>query len=161
MTDPVPDHAEVQRMWREFQQATGVAGEPAGAFAFGDSPEMADSLADLVVHGPKRATAGLRLAFERDDEPLPRPGDHFVVVDGCGQPVCVIQTTDVQVRPLNQVDAAFAWDEGEGDRSLAWWRRAHDRFFGAYCERIGVPFTDELPVVLERFALVWPVSAGA
>jgi len=44
-------------------------------FAFGDSPEMADELAHLVLDGPKRATAGLVLEFERDGEPLPRRRD--------------------------------------------------------------------------------------
>jgi uncharacterized protein YhfF len=150
------DQAAVQRMWQAYREATGMAGDPVGAFAFGDSPAMADELADLVLHGPKRATAGLLLEFHEDGEPLPRPGDHWVVLDGRGQPVCVIRTTDVAIGPYGQVDAAFAYDEGEGDRSLAYWREAHRRYFTRQCERIGVPFTEDLDVVQERFALVWP-----
>jgi uncharacterized protein YhfF len=57
---------------------------------------------------------------------------------------------------LGQVDAAFAWDEGEGDRSLAYWRDAHNRYFARRCQELGVPFTDELLVVFERFDVVWP-----
>jgi hypothetical protein len=62
----------------------------------------------------------------------------------------------VRTSPFSLVDAAFAWDEGEGDRSLAWWQRAHRDFFQRQCERAGVPFSEDLPVVLERFELVWP-----
>jgi uncharacterized protein YhfF len=154
------DDAAVQRMWRAFTEGTGVAAELAGAFAFGDSAAMADELAALVRHGRKRATAGLRLDYEHDGEPLPRSGEYSVVLDGRGAPVCVIRTTEVDVRPFTEVDAAFARDEGEGDRTLAWWREAHRRFFTRSCQRIGVPFTEDLPVVLERFTLVWPAQGG-
>jgi uncharacterized protein YhfF len=125
------DKAAVEQMWQAFRQATGSGAALTGAFAFGDTPAMAD-------------------------EPLPQPGDHCVVLGGGGEPVCVIRTTDVRVSPFDLVDAAFAWDEGEGDRSLSYWQQAHREFFQRQCERAGVPFGDDLPVVLERFDLVWP-----
>lgn len=148
-------------MWLDFRNSTGTESELKGAFAFGDSPDMADRLADLVVTGPKRATAGLALDFEHDGEPFPRTGEYWAVLDGRGRPVCVIRTTWVEVRPLKDVDAEFAWDEGEGDRSLAWWMDAHRRFFRRRCEALGVEFTDGLPTVLERFELSWPPASGA
>lgn len=149
---------EAERLWNEFRRATGVDAELVGSFAFGDSPALADELAALVRHGPKRATAGLVLEFERDGEPVPRPGDHWVVLGGDGEPVCVIRTTDVEIKPLDQVDAAFAWDEGEGDRSLADWKEAHRRYFTRVCENAGIPFAADLPTVFERFELVWPLD---
>jgi len=152
---------QVLRMWDEFRAAGHPDVQLASAFAFGDSKELADELADLVLNGPKRATAGLVLEFERDGEQLPRVGDHSIVLNGRGQPVCVIRTTGVEVKPLNQVDEQFAWDEGEGDRSLAWWRDAHDRYFIRQCDQLGVPFQDDLEVVFERFEVAWPVSARA
>jgi uncharacterized protein YhfF len=149
-------HRAVEQYWESFRQASGVDAERHGTFAFGDATEMADELAGLVVRGPKRATAGLLLDYERDHEPLPRDGDFAVVVDGRGLPVAVIRTTQVEVKPLREVDAAFAWDEGEGDRSLAYWLDAHRRFFARRCEALGVAFSDELLTVFERFELVWP-----
>jgi len=164
-----PEDDAVQRMWNEFLEAcrngfckqrtqdTGSTDRLAGSFAFGDSPAMADELADLVRHGPKRATAGLLLEYERDGTPVPEAGECSVVLDGRGEPVCVIRTTEVRVQPLNQVDAAFAWDEGEGDRTLAWWQAAHERYFRRQCAQLGVEFRADLPVVFERFELVWPL----
>jgi uncharacterized protein YhfF len=143
-------------IWDAYRAANGVTVELAGAFAFGDSPEMADELVGLVLHGPKRATAGLLLDYEHDGEKLPEPGDYWVIRDGRGDGVGVIQDTHVEIKPLREADDAFAWDEGEGDRTLAWWRRAHDAFFTRQCQQLGVPFTDDLLVVFERFDLVWP-----
>jgi uncharacterized protein YhfF len=153
------DQQAVEAWWQAFRQASGVDADQYGTFAFGDAPEMADELADLVVVGPKRATAGLLLDYERDHEPLPQEGDYAVVVDGRGQPVAVIRTTQVEVKPLREVDTAFAWDEGEGDRSLAWWLDAHRRFFARRCAQLGVAFSDEVLTVFERFELVWPRQA--
>jgi uncharacterized protein YhfF len=143
-------------MWRAYRTAGAVDAPLVGVFAFGDSGRMADELASLVRNGPKRATAGLLRDFEYSGDPVPRPGDHWVVVDGRGSPVCVIRTTEVEIKPLNAVDATFAWDEGEGDRTRAWWLDAHRRYFARECARRGEAFHDDLPTVFERFELVWP-----
>ena len=55
-----------------------------------------------------------------EDEPnTSTPGERWIVLDGRGKPRCVIETTEVTYRRYNEVDAAFAYEEGEGDRSLA------------------------------------------
>ena len=107
------------------------------------------SWVSLFATGP-RATTGLLSEYEDDDEPIPSVGDLSVVLDGRGDPLCVIRTVEVEVRPFGLVDEAFAW-EGEGDRSLAHWREAHIRFFAS----VGGPVDDDTPVVLETFELLW------
>jgi uncharacterized protein YhfF len=141
--------ADVEAFWRRFVAATGIDG-PHTAWGFGSSPEMATELGLLVRDGPKRATASLRADYGAD-EPLPAIGDLAVVLDGDGEPLCVIRTTSVEVRAFGEVDEEFAWTEGEGDRSLAYWRDAHLRFFAGY----GAAADETTPVVLQRFELVW------
>jgi uncharacterized protein YhfF len=141
---------EVEEFWRSFVAATGIDG-PHTAWAFGNDPEMADSLGRLVRDGPKRATTSL-LSSYRDDEPVPKVGDLSVVLGGGGEPICVIRTASVDVRPFGRVDERFAWTEGEGDRSLEYWRAEHTRFFESEGRHVG----DDDPVVLETFELLWP-----
>lgn len=90
----------------------------------------------------------------RKNEPLPAVGDFSIVLDGRGTPLCVIRTISVEVRPFGLVDEAFAWVEGEGDRSLAYWHDAHVRFF--VC--LGTPVDDDTMVVLDTFELRWSPS---
>jgi len=123
--------------------------------AFGDSPELADKLLDLVINGPKRATASGAIEHELEGEPIPVPGDRWIVLDGAGTPRVVLETTDVRVGPLSSVDAQFAWDEGEGDRSREYWLDAHTRFFQRYLPTIGQEFHPDLPTVFERFVIVY------
>ena len=114
------------------------------AFAFGDSPALADELLDLVIKGIKTATCST------EDEPnISAPGERWIVLDGRGTPRCVIESVEVSYIRYNEVDAAFAHDEGEGDRSLNYWREAHRRYF----TRMG-KFSDDMMLMCERFRLV-------
>ena len=94
-------------------------------FSFGDHPALADELVELVLEGKKRATCwavseGLKGAA------LGKP---MVALDGKNRPRVVLKTIELTQRQFDQVDEAFAYDEGEGDRSLAYWREAHKRYF--------------------------------
>ena len=141
--------ARVEDFWRRFVAATGIDG-PYTAWGFGNSERMMTDLALLVRDGPKRATASLPSEYAAH-EPLPRPGDLSVILDGRGEPVCVIRTTHVEVRRFGEVDADFAWTEGEGDRTLEDWRDGHLRYFAG----AGQPIDDSSDIVLERFELLW------
>lgn len=161
MTDQTPlnavDPNQVAAFWRRFLEATNR--EPATAqpeaWAFGDSVELANELIELVLHGPKRATAGSVADYESDGEPMPQVGDLEIVTDGQMQPRAVLEITEVRIGPLLSVDAAFAWDEGEGDRSLDYWVEAHTGFFSRYLPTIGVEFTPEMPTIFQRFEVVY------
>jgi uncharacterized protein YhfF len=123
---------------------------------FGDSAALADDLLALVLAGTKRATAGLVADFAREDEPLPRIGGHWVVCDGAGVPRCVLRSVELRIGRLDSVDDAFAWDEGEGDRSRAYWLSAHLGYFTRTQAARGEEWHDDLEVVFERFRVVWP-----
>jgi uncharacterized protein YhfF/GNAT superfamily N-acetyltransferase len=153
----VPRDGAVAAFWAEFCRAASVPeATPYQAWYFGDSPEMAHELVELVLQGPKRATAGAAWAVDLEPDLGAVPHGYSVVTERDGTPRCVIRTTQLERRALNQVDAQFAWDEGEGDRTLADWLDGHRRFFTRECAREGVPFAEDMPVQLERFELLYP-----
>ena len=114
------------------------------SFAFGDSPALADELLELVIKGVKTATCSTE-----DDPNTSTSGERWIVLDGSGTPRCVIESVEVSYRRYNEVDAAFAHEEGEGDRSLDHWRDAHRRYF----TRMG-RFSEDMMLMCERFRLV-------
>lgn len=128
------------------------------AWGFGDGAQMADELGALVVAGTKTATASARQVYQIEGEPLPAVGDLSVILDGRGAPLCLIETTEVTVKPFNEVDPQFAYDEGEGDRSLAFWREAHRQFFSREAAAGGWTFSEDMAVVLERFRVLYRPS---
>ena len=156
---PVPDLdlAAAGRMWADYVAAHPDRSSPQPeSERFGDSPELADELLDLVMQGPKRATAGAVADYRHAGEELPRIGAHWIVHDGTRAPQVILRNTELRIGPLDSVDDAFAWDEGENDRSRASWLDAHTRFFRRTLGRIGVEFHEGIEVVFERFRVVWP-----
>ena len=125
---------------------------------FGDSEGLARDLADLVLRGPKRATAGLLWDAELDATMMPVQGGYSLVTDHAGAPLLIIRTTRVEIRPYDKVDADFAAAEGEGDGSLKYWRDAHWAYFSRRCAALGRTPGNDMPVILERFALLYPAG---
>jgi len=126
--------------WRSLEQ-----------FSFGDSPALADELAELVLAGKKRATC-----WAPSEGAKTHVGRRWVVRNGSGVPIAVIETVELTQRRFDEVDAAFAFEEGEGDRTLASWRRAHQNYF--WRQRT---FAPDMLLYCERFRLVARLDAEA
>jgi uncharacterized protein YhfF len=130
------------------------------AEGWGDSPQLADELGALIVAGTKTATCSALWEYEAEDEPLPSVGLKTIVLDGNNHPLCIVEATEVEVRSYNEVDARFAHEEGEGDRSLEYWRDAHWRFFSRTLPGIGKEPTVDMPLVCERFRVIYEWNAA-
>jgi uncharacterized protein YhfF len=125
------------------------------AEAWGDSPQLADELGALIVDGTKTATCSALWEYEAEGSAWPEIGSKTIVLDGNNDPLCIVETTEVAVRPYDEVDAQFAYEEGEGDRSLEYWRDAHWRFFSRTLPEIGRDPATDMPLVCERFRVIY------
>ena len=132
-----------EEMWKEF----GLTGEYE-AWSFGDD---ADELARLVKEGIKTATCSALCFYEMEGEALPKVGEYSVILDSKDQAVCIIRTTKVYTTGFNQVSEEHAWKEGEGDRSLEYWRNTHRRFFIEELRKYGLDFNEDMELVCEEF----------
>jgi uncharacterized protein YhfF len=128
---------------------------PFDADKWGDSPEMADELGALIANGSKTATCSSVWEWEAEGQAWPQAGHLTLVLNGAGQPLCMIEVVEVTVKPFNQVDAQFAYEEGEGDRSLDYWRSIHQHFFERGLSRIDKQFSEDIPLVCERFKVIY------
>lgn len=149
----------IQAYWRDF-----ISSLPADSHfrerdydtdSFGDSPEMADELGALVLNGAKTATCSSLWEWEAEGEALPKPGSLWIVLDGRGNPICITETVEVTIQKYNEVNAEFAHAEGEGDRSLMYWRQAHKNFFSRLLPTIDKTFSEDMPLVCERFRVIY------
>ncbi|HWX27786.1 MAG TPA: ASCH domain-containing protein [Steroidobacteraceae bacterium] len=97
-------------------------------FSFGDNSDLANRL--LVLSGTKRATC-------------------WAESQGLLSAEIGLKTVELTKRRFDEVDEAFAYDEGEGDRSLRYWREAHTRYFS----QLG-RYSPDMMLWCERFELV-------
>lgn len=148
----------VEAMWQEFlqQHPDNPQKETPLSFYFCDNRNDADECADLVVKGIKQATATSLWWYEKHGEALPGVGDQYVVTDWEGRAVAVIETTAVVPTPYNEISAEFAAAEGEGDKSLAYWKRVHEAYYNREMAPYGESFSEDMIIVCEHFRVIYP-----
>ena len=126
--------------WRDYE-----------TFSFGDSPELANELVELVLAGAKRATCWAESQGLLSAE----VGKLMVALDGYDVPRAVLRTLELTKRRFYEIDEEFAFDEGEGDRSLRFWRDAHKRYF----TRLG-RYAPDMMLWCERFEVVERITGA-
>ena len=141
-----------EELWKE----SGLTGAYE-AWAFGDAP---DKLAELVMKGIKTATCSSYDLYQAENEPMPKAGDYSVILDSKEEAVCVIRTTKTYVTEFDEVSAEHAFKEGEGDRTLEYWRAVHEDFLTGELALINLEFSGRTKVLCEEFELVYPKKLG-
>ena len=124
-----------------------------------DEEEIAiiDGINALAAIHLKRGTCHQAMQFEQEDIPMRHVGDHWIVVNVDGTPICVVRIIGINIVPFSQVGPEFAASEGpEGGLipSHENWSNAHRGYFQEQCERWGVPWHEDHPVVCESFITV-------
>ncbi|ENL6903561.1 MULTISPECIES: ASCH domain-containing protein [Enterobacter cloacae complex] len=120
----------------------------ANAWQMGDSQELASELADLIKKGIKTASCGSFASYQQE-EPAPKIGSYNIILDGQSIPICVIRLVSMRLVRFCDVTEEFARKEGEGDLSLEYWQKEHQRFF----TREGY-FSEEMELITEEFEVV-------
>lgn len=158
MTDPRSPAAE--RFWQEY---LATVRDPAAAerwyyeaFRIGDTEDSADEGASYILVGRKTATSSLLWGYQARGKPLPQVGSLCILENGRGEPVAVVKTVELVTRPFREVDARFAYDYGEWNRSLKTWRAQCWACYTRECEALGREPALEMPLVCERFRVVFP-----
>ena len=149
---------KIKQYWEQFKVDTNQPDVKFGsAWAFGMTKDEADRLAKLTYDGVKTATASLYELYEIENEPLPIANEHYdILLDGTGNPVGIILTTAVTIQEYDKVSEQHAYEEGEGDRTLEYWRQVHDVFFTKALAEVGYDLDlKDAHVVLEKLQLVY------
>lgn len=116
----------------------------------------ANVCAELILKGEKTASCSMAHCYDVEGEPMPEVGHLQVVTNWQQEPICIIEITDVSSCAYQDVSAEFAAAEGEGDKSLVWWRDAHWEFFSRECEELKIEAKLDMMLILERFKRVYP-----
>ena len=148
---------KVEELWNKFikEKEIDENAKYYEAFKFCGGGKVADELANLVLEGKKTATTSSLIAYDRENAPLPEIGAYSIVQFDNDEAACIIQTTNITLKPFDEVDEEFAAKEGEGDLSLAYWKKVHRPFLGMDYETINKPFNEKCICVLEEFRLIY------
>jgi uncharacterized protein YhfF len=138
-----------ETFWKQFCANNSAVNpnEPYQVWYFGNTSEMALELARLVLQGRKTATGSLAEVNKLKPETAPVDGGYSVFTDYEGNPQGVIQTTEIRHLSFTEVDAQFAFDEG--DRTLEYWREVHWLYFTKEVAELNLEFNEKSIVACE------------
>lgn len=122
---------------------------------FLDGEKGCDRLASLCLAGIKTATSSLYETFEMDGMKVPEEGDYSIILDSEEVPLFIIKDTKVEIKKFSEVEADFAFKEGEGDQSLERWKELYKKRFEKKAEEYGIEFNDESLILCEEFEVVF------
>jgi uncharacterized protein YhfF len=125
------------------------------ASSWGNSAELADEIARLIVSGEKTTTSRLEWDREKSGDSLQKIGDKCIVLDANQKPVCITEVADVFILPFNQVDADFVYRYGEGSRDMNFWNQNMWAYYEAECLDLGLQAAPDMPMICEVFKLIF------
>lgn len=142
--------------WNLFQQQNPEfknLPEPS-SFYYGDNKKVADECAGLVINKIKQATSPSMWWFEKNNEPLPQAGDLAIVTDWDGNPKAIVKTIRIEIVRFKDISPEYARIEGEGDGSLAYWKKEHWNYYANEMKAFGEYPTEEMEIVCEYFETI-------
>jgi uncharacterized protein YhfF len=151
------DNASARNLWGDFLDKHleyAFVHEPKVTHLC-DNEKDSKSCLKLVLSGKKRATSHSLLGLQLRNEPLPRIGDFTIFTDWKGNAKCVVRTVAVRLKPFFSIRESYAKIEGEGDRSLAYWKKTHWDYYTRELEPYDRVPRDSMIVVCEIFEKVF------
>ena len=148
-------HSSVSELSARYFESIGTPQEKILSYYFCDNQKDADDCAHLVLIGEKRATATSLWWFEINDEVLPKQQDVSIVTNWAGIAQCVIAVDKVELTPYSKISRQFAQTEGEGDKSLAYWRKVHWDYYHRELAGSSYQPTEEMLIVCEYFRVIF------
>lgn len=148
----------ITNFWEEFQLENSsykTFDEP-NAFYFCDNKNDADDCAELALKKIKQATSPSVWWFEKNNIDIPEIGDLAIVTNWDNEPKAIIKTKKVAIVKFEDIKASYAFIEGEGDRSLAYWKKVHWEYYTNEMKEFGEQATEEMEIVCEYFETIWP-----
>lgn len=147
----------VDTLWKRFIESNSKytkQTKPKSGY-FGDNEKDANQLAELVQKDIKKATSHSLLGLQFRKEVLPKLNDIFIVTDWKGDAKCIVKTTSVKLIPFFGIHAEHARLEGEGDKSLEYWKQVHWDYYKRELNPFDRKPRESMIVVFERFEKIF------
>ncbi|MEO8608323.1 MAG: ASCH domain-containing protein [Chloroflexota bacterium] len=125
------------------------------AASWGNSDELADTIATAILSGVKTTTSRLEWEREKSNDPSEKIGDISIVLDGKQRPVCIVEVVDLFIKPFDQVEAAFVYQYGEGSRDMDFWNMNMWDYYVGECAAIGLQASRNMPMICEVFKVIF------
>lgn len=151
------DNSSARNMWGDFLSAhlEFAFEHTPKVYRFSDNETDANHSVSLVMSGIKKATSHSLLGLQLQKKELPKRGDFTVLTDWDGKAKCIVRTTSVRMIPYFSINENHSKIEGDGDGSLADWKKSHWEYFLRELGAFDRKPNESMIVVFEYFEKVF------
>ena len=116
---------------------------------------------DLIAAGDKNGTFTLPWIIQRTDQPEPVVGDYIILIAFDGTPTQLVRLTHIEQVPFGEITAAHTAIDGSPVRALEVWKPLHTQYWNAMLEPWSLTVSEDMPVLIESFQLLYPPQGHA
>lgn len=152
----INENKSVKDLWNSYLDENPKidSDTPYTSWYFCDNEKSANELLKLVLNGEKKGTTSLNKSYEPNEE-KPKVNDYSIITNFYGEAKCIIKTMKIKKLPFDEVTEEMAYLEGEGNKTLDYWRKVHRNFFSDYCNSVGKIFSEKNLVIYEHFEVIY------
>lgn len=144
----------VDTIWKKYISSNPEAKKAKyTSWHFGTNEKVCEDWLGKLKRGEIKGASYFAAAFSQGDILSPKPGDYSVVLDWWGKPQAIIKTTSVETVFMKDITSVLTELEDYSDVHL--WKKEKQKEYERISEGIGVPFSEEIPILFERFELVF------
>ena len=125
---------------------------------FGIDAKTTRGIFGYIKDGVKTATYTLPWILEKECVPLSSEGDYVVLIDFDGTPTMVLRLGPAHTWRFEDIDERVTHTDGLSVRDPDVWKPLHKKFWNRELKRYGLEVTDDMPVLVEAFELVYARS---
>tara|TARA_R110000796_G_scaffold37722_3_gene95121 strand:- start:76799 stop:77260 length:462 start_codon:yes stop_codon:yes gene_type:complete len=151
------DNASARNMWGDYldKHLEDAFVDAPKVIRFYDNEKDANESVDLIIKDVKKAASHSLLGLQSRKEALPKIGDFLVITNWEGKAKCIVKTTAVKLKPFFSIDEEYAKKEGEGDKSLAHWKKKHWEYYSRELAEFNRLPRESMIVVCQEFEKVY------
>jgi len=136
----------IQKYWESFLKESKRENlRLKGSICLADNATDADRACGEVLDGERTILRYPKNGYRVAMQGVVLAGDMNIVVNWNGEPVCVIETVNVDVRGFDEM---FPMEDA--------FREQYEAEFKRELEELGMEFDGNTPVCAEEFRVVWP-----
>jgi uncharacterized protein YhfF/ribosomal protein S18 acetylase RimI-like enzyme len=145
----------IEEYWDNFiKKNPGYVNSKYETWSFGYGDYQANKLIGYVKQGIKTGTSSAHDLYD-ETEKKPEKNEISIITYGNGVPGCIIKTIEIRNKKFHEINEEEAKSEGEGKLTLDYWREVHEHFFRKEYDEMGKEFSYNIPVIYEKFELIF------
>jgi len=155
----LPDDAALDAFWTKAKAAAPDLADDHQVRSIGIDEETTGLILAFIKEGTKVGTFSLPWVMDAEGHPETKPGTPIILTGYDGTPEAVIRIGETWNTKFGDISEKETKLDGPPVQDLAVWKPLHREYWNGLMSRYGKSCTDDMPIIVEPFELVYPASA--